>query len=221
MQVEQLQEEENVQIAVGVEAEVEAPQITTRIPPLLGDDWTSADELENALLSKEQREQRRLAKRPSIDHLPLGVGELPNGEKVALFDIGDRIVVERQLLWSLDTWLDTRVYTVKDIDDVTGVVRCLDEEMNHHAFVGFKHPGQSFRLAPKKGNPFTQGAVREAQRAARQIAAASTADAQPEGEKKRRGRPKGTKNRPRSEIKAEKEARKAERAEKKAKRKKN
>lgn len=186
---------------------------------LLDGDWSSADELENALLSKEQREQKRLARRPSIDHLVDGVGTTPSGERVALFDVGDRIVVERNLLWSLGTWLDTRVYIVKEIDDESGVVRCADEEMQHHAVVGFKHPGQTFKLAPEKGNPFTQGAVREALKVAKAAEKANSGEALPNGEKKRRGRPKGTKNRPREEIKAEKQARKAERAEKKAKRK--
>lgn len=191
-------------------------------PPNLSDDlWASSEEMESALLSKEQRELRRLAKRPSIDHLVDGVGVLSTGDKVALFDVGDRIVVERNLTWSLSTWLDTRVYTVKAIDDETGVVRCIDEEMQHHAFVGFKHPGQTFKLAPKKGNPFTQGAVREALKAAKaaQLVEEKGSAGPTQGEKKGRGRPKGSKNRAREEIKAEKEARKAERAEKRARRK--
>lgn len=205
------------ELLVSGECVVESPALPIALPQ--DGPWESLEEMESALLSKEQREQRRLARRPSIDHLADAVGTLPNGDKIALFDVGDRIVVERNLLWSLNTWLDTRVYLVREIDDETGVVKCTDEEMQHHATVGFKHPGQLFKLCPSKGNPFTQGAVRAAQKAAKEAASATPGDPSKPEEKRRRGRPKGAKNRPRDEIKAEKEARKADRAEKRARRK--
>lgn len=164
-------------------------------------------------LTPEQRELRRLANRPSIDHLPDAVSVLPNGDKVPLFDVNSRIVVERYLSWAPQRWLDTRVYTVLSIDDETGAVKCLDEECNYYATVGFKHLGQNFKLAPKRGNPFNAPKIRrEAERAERSAAL-------PPGTPKRRGRPKGSANRPKEQIKAEKEAKKAERRMKKEKRK--
>lgn len=164
-------------------------------------------------LTPEQRELRRLANRPSIDHLPEGVAVMPNGDRVPLFNVNDRIVVERYLSWAPQRWLDTRTYIVRSIDDETGAVRCLDEECNYFATVGFKHPGQNFKLAPKRGNPFNAPKLR------REAEKAEKASQLPPGTPKRRGRPKGSANRPKEEIKAEKEARKAERRLRKEKRK--
>lgn len=163
-------------------------------------------------LSPEQREEKRLANRPAIDHLPDGIALSADGTKVPLFDVGDRIVVERFLSWAPTRWLDTRVYLVRSIDDETGEVRCLDEECNHFAMLGFKHPGQNFKIAPKRGNPFNAPKVRrEAERAAKEAAQPSTGP-------KKRGRPKGSTNRPKEQIKAEKAAKKEERRQKKARR---
>ena len=96
----------------------------------------------------------RADRRPDIAHLADGVvcGTDTGGIPIPLFDVGSRIVVERTIN---GRWLDTRVYRVKSIDDDTGIVRCWDEECNHHAVVGFKHDGQTFKLAPERGNPFT------------------------------------------------------------------
>jgi predicted phosphatase len=52
-----------------------------------------------------------------------------------------------------ELWLDTRVYEVREIDDVTGAVKCFDEELKRLAVVGFKHPDMVFKLVPKHGNP--------------------------------------------------------------------
>lgn len=152
-------------------------------------------------LSPEQRAAKREAKKPNISHLTDAVGELPDGNKIALFDVGDRIIVQRNLAWALDQWLDTKAYVVRSIDDDTGIVKCQDDEMGHHAVVGFKHPGQVFKFAPKKGNPFKAPKVEKA----------PVVELAP-GEKKKRGRPKGTKNRSKDLIKAEKAAKKEGRA---------
>jgi len=159
------------------------------------------EEFKSAGLSPEQRAARREAKRPNINHLTDAVAELPNGDRVALFDVGDRIIVQRNLTWALDQWLDTRVYVVKSINDDTGAVHCQDDEMGHYACVGFKTPGQLFKFAPKKGNPFKAPKVEK-----------PVQPDLPPGEKKRRGRPKGSKNRSKEVIKQERQARKEGRA---------
>lgn len=186
-------------------AEAEPAGCETETQPPTSDE---DEEMAGAGLTPEQRNARRLARKPSIDHLPPGVASVPGAldpatglmkaELFALFDVGDRIVVERYISWALDQWLDTKVYRVTSIDDETGHVRCIDEEYNHHATVGFKHPGQTFKLAPKKGNPFTAPKVKNA--------GAERSD--PSGQPKKRGRPKGSKNRPKDVIKQERQAKK-------------
>lgn len=160
------------------------------------------EDMTSASLSNEQRESKRLARKPTIDHLPDAIVTDASGALIPLFDVGDRIVVERYLLWYPFSWLDTKVYTVRQIDDDTGVVRCRDEEYAQQAFVGFKHAGQTFKLAPKRGNPFNVAKMKKSGVERSDLNA-------PAGEKKRRGRPKGSKNRPKEEIKAEREERRA------------
>ena len=194
-------------------ADLEYREKQTPVPAASEDeDYTAAS------LTHEQRKLRRLAKRPNIDHLPPGVRRVlgPKDPEtglcseivVPMFDVGEKIVVERVLSWSLDEWLDTRVYQVRSIDDETGVVKCLDLEANHHATVGFKHPGQTFKLCPQKGDPFAAPKVKNAG------AGSAVVNGQAPGEKKRRGRPKGSKNRSKEEINAEK----AQKREKKGRR---
>lgn len=163
----------------------------------------------------EQREQRRLSRKPRIDHLPDGVALLDDGTVLPLFDVGSRIVAERHtaLLPGMP-WLDTRVYRVRSIDDETGTVSCDDEELRHHAAIGFKHPLTRIKLAPDRGNPFR--APRRPNAGAGQRS--PDRQAEPAGDKKRRGRPKGSKNRDKATIDAEKQQRKAERQQKKGRR---
>jgi hypothetical protein len=179
-------------------------QETETQPPTADED----EDLAGAGLTPEQRNARRLARKPSIDHLPPGVRWILGPKdpatglcselQVPMFDVDDRIVVERYISWALDQWLDTKVYRVTSIDDETGHVRCIDEEYNHHATVGFKHPGQTFKLAPKKGNPFTAIKVKNT----------GVERSDPSGQPKKRGRPKGSKNRPKDVIKQERQAKK-------------
>lgn len=156
-----------------------------------------AEEAASYGLSPEQREQKRLSRKPRIDHLKDGTVMLDDGTVLPLFEVGDRIVAERHISFLQGhPWLDTRTYVVRDINDETGEVHCTDEEMRHYACVGFKHPFTRIKLAPKKGNPFLVPKVEKPK-------AAPQADGT-----KRRGRPKGSKNRPKEIIEAEKKARK-------------
>ena len=116
------------------------------------------DEEAAAFLSPNQAEILRLMNKPKIDHLIDAVYVNPEtGERVPLFEPGDRVVVERhtELLPGFP-WLDTRVFTVISFTDdtVRGVVRCLDEELVHYAHLGYKTNLQTWKFAPKKGNPF-------------------------------------------------------------------
>ena len=190
----------NVQEPVPVEPVEEAePDLDYREKPISDEADECGEDPETSSLTPEQREQRRLSRKPRIDHLMDGTAVLPDGTILPLFDVGDRIVAERHISFLTGTpWLDTRVYVVRSIDDEKGAVHCMDEEMQHYACVGFKTPTTRIKLANKKGNPF---------------AVPKVAKVQPvlaPGEKKRRGRPKGSKNRPKEIIEAEKKARKEE-----------
>lgn len=161
-----------------------------------GTDDEDKEAYESGGLTPEQREKRRLQKKPPIDHLKDGTATLDDGSILPLFDVGDRIVAERHISFLAGApWLDTRVYVVREINDETGEVHCTDEEMRHYACVGFKHPFTRIKLAPKKGNPFLVPKVKKEQ------------PVRAPGDKKR-GRPKGSKNRPKEVIEAERRAKK-------------
>jgi hypothetical protein len=150
---------------------------------------------------------KREARRPRIDHLQNGTVVSDTGEVLPLFDVGDRILVERHTeLLHGHPWLDTRIYVVQAIDDENGTVKCLDEEAGHRAYVGFKHPFTRIKLIKVGENPFSVAS----QKKAKQLV--------PDGQKKRRGRPKGSKNRSKEEIQADKKAKQEIRAAKASRR---
>ena len=154
-------------------------------------------------LSHEQRFARWQAKRPNIDHLPTGIAVDPSdGSCVPLFDVGDRIVVDRRTTLLRGTpWLETIVGKVRSIDDDSGLVTMWDEEGDARnppcKYVNFKDALHIFKLAPAKGDPFVPPPPPKQPKPQKQP-----------GEK-HRGRPKGSKNRPKDVIQAEREARKA------------
>lgn len=151
---------------------------------------------EDAFVAPEVRESVRLSRKPGIDHLPDGAAfsdEL--GCMVPLFDTGDRIIAERRIgALKGSPWLDTRIYIVKSIDDEKGLVHCQDEEQRHYACVGFKDPFTRIKLVPKRGNPF------KAPKDGKPLQMTPVV----QGEKKRRGRPKGSLNRAKDVIRQEK-----------------
>ena len=155
------------------------------------------------LLSHEARWARWQAKRPNIDHLPTAIAVDPSdGSCVPLFDVGDRIVVDRRTTLLAGTpWLETIVGKVRSIDDDTGLVTMWDEDSDPRnppcRYVNYKDALHVFKLAPARGNPFEPPAPPKKEKPQRQ-----------KGDK-RRGRPKGSKNRPKDVIQAEREARKA------------
>ena len=197
------------------------------------------DELEifSGSLQPDQREKQRLEKKPNVDHFELGIAyDEVSGVYTPLFEPGSKIVAERYAsCLPGNPWLDTRVYTVLSVDDPEpGVVHCFEDEVKHHAFLGYSHPHTVIRLwtPPERGkNPFKATTATAAQLRQRQHSAPTppqdissgdilvtpgqTAESAPNsdvGAQKRRGRKPGTKNRSRAEIiadKAEKEARRA------------
>ncbi len=192
-----------------------------------------AQALADGLLSDEARYARWQARRPPTSHLKHGLVWPPgHSGAVPLFDVGDRIVVEQRASF-LDPrpdplcpdrtvrhpWLRTMVGRVTEIDDDTGLVRCIDEASDQRwprEFVASMSSGLcAFFLPPRSGNPFDVSAVINAQRAAER-AAREAADqaARAAGTKRGRGRPPGAKNRPKDVIVAERKAIKDARAEK-------
>lgn len=191
--------------AVRTEPEVEVPE---------GDGLDA----EEAQLSDDARRARWQSRRPRILHLKEGVAKvlsdpdekgLRHMEAVPLFDVGDRVVVDRctRLLrpWTnaegvqVWPWLETIVGKVRSIDDETGLVTILSEEGDPRnppvRYTNYKDDLHDFRLAPARGNPFAAPAVKPVK------------PPPAPGEVRRgRGRPKGSKNRPKEEIRAEREA---------------
>lgn len=189
-------------------------------PPSDAEEKAVAEEFALAGLTPEQREQKRLSNKPSIDHLPDGVAALDDGSVLPLFDVGERIVAERHTdLLGGAPWLDTRVYIVKSINDETGELLCYDEELQHFAYIGFRNPLTRIKLAPKHGDPFKVPKQQEKQQEDPVAVAGEPAASPVPGDKKKKGRPKGSKNRPKEVIEAEKKAKKAEKAAKKAEKK--
>ena len=173
---------------MGAEVKVEEPNVATQATARSTYD-EDAEALAEQQLGREERERRRLARKPDISHLKPGVAEV-GGELIPLFDVGSRIVVERTAgLLRSRPWLDTRVYIVRMIDDDKGIVGAWDEEWphgTHNCFLSFKDGFHDIRLAPKAGNPFVPRKERPK----------ATEAADPTAPKRKRGRPKGSKNRP-------------------------
>lgn len=182
---------------------------------------------EEGSLTPEQKEQKRVAGKQDISHLEPGVQREPRGMSDydlprPLFEVGSRVVGERySSSLAGNPWLDTRVYVVKKIDDVTGDVTCLDEELRHSAFLNYKRPDHCvIKLAPKRGNPFRKPSAFE-KKVAAEVAKEnddsghtsapknSAPSGQPTLAKRGRGRPPGSKNRPKDVVRAEKKAKAA------------
>jgi len=148
--------------------------------------------------------------KPDISRLPDAVLE---GKPI--FARGDRIVIERYNgILGGNPYLDTKTYLVNSVDLETGRVTLFDETLLQHATDNWKGGlarGQLYKFAHglnvstkrKRGRP-------------RKNPVAPPAAAAPPGEKKKRGRPKGSKNRPREEVKADRVASAAARAAKKS-----
>jgi len=162
--------------------------------------------------------------RPDISHLDLAVDVDDAGNVTFIPEVGQKVVIERVTsLLPTRTWLDTSVYTVKDIDPETGALTLYSEELGQWGYSNFMEGllmGYSFRLPPKRG-PVIPRRTRLKKAVREELRTLEVPERTP-GVKKGRGRPKGSKNRPRAVVKAEKVAladlRRAKRAAKKARR---
>ena len=187
------------------------------VPPPGTPDEVDDGSIQDLGLSPEQAEAKRLARKPDTSHLEPALHQDPVLGPVPLFNVGDRIVVERHTsLLRGRPWLDTRVLTVLSIDDVTGYVRCRDPEAQQACLIGFLSDTTKVFLCAPAGDPFSNTAKKAAKRAqesaARNAGAGETVATTDADGKKRRGRPKGSKNRPRDVVLAEKKQRQEERA---------
>lgn len=173
-------------------------------------------DLADALLAPEAREKVRLERKPKIDHLQDGtIQDADDGSVLPLFNVGDRIVVERHvsLEGQANIWLDTEIYEVIEINDVTQVAKAQHEELRRISHIGFGPQHAKFckiKLAPKRGNPFNavQVAIAKKKEVAGDV-----------GKVKKRGRKPGTKNRPKDVVKAEQEQKREAKKQKKIARK--
>jgi len=115
------------------------------------------DSANDFIFSDDERERQRVARRPNVDHLDLATSGAKFA-RVALFDVGQRVVVERMstLMGGNELrWLDTKVYHVKSLDREIGAVKATEEDTDHWSNLNFMSEKQVFRIAPPwPKNPF-------------------------------------------------------------------
>jgi hypothetical protein len=129
--------------------DVEKP-ITPASLAMPGDDDPDDPSYE-CLLGPEETERLRIAKRPDVSRLKPGTA-IVDGDVLPLFTVGEDIIVERMSsILDGHPWLDTRSYNVREIDDETGAVKCLDNEGKFSANVSFKSEYQHVYLPRRRG----------------------------------------------------------------------
>ena len=163
------------------------------------------------LLDPETAHKAREARRPNIDWLEDAVA-IVDGEPVPLFEVGDRLVIERRAGEVLRgaPWLDTQTYQVMSINDETGDLHLWNKELCQHGWGNYitgPSRGDVYKLAPNTKSAFSK----KKRGRPKKHPEKPVSDPLPDGEKKRRGRPKGSKNRSKDVIKEEKDARYASR----------
>lgn len=156
---------------------------------------------------------RKPEAKPDISRLPDAI----EGGKL-LLKPGERIVIERRVPFLAGCpYLDTRTYLINSIDEAKGVLRLWDEAFQQWAMDNYvKGPsyGQVYKMA--LGRSVTTKKKRGRPRK-NPVEAPKPVELGPDGKpvKKKRGRPKGSKNRPKDEIREEKVAKAAKRSMKK------
>lgn len=173
------------------------------------------------VMSNAAKEAARTANRPNIDSLPDAVVRDEDGKLVFLARPGEKVVIERfASVLPGRPWLDTKIYVVDRIDEVTGDVGLWDQELHRAAgtnYVKGLDAGYRFKLATKSTR--IEGRKRGRPRKDKGVEAAPpppVLDANGQPVKKKRGRPAGVKNRSKDEIAADKAAKADLRAAKKA-----
>jgi len=126
------------------------------------EDGSPIDEAQhlNEAAALEQREAKRLASRPVIDHLADAVVAGPDGRLTFLPKVGDRVVIERvSTLTKSKQWLDTRVWVVNGVDPKSGRVDLWCDDLNQNGVTNFivaTQAGGRFKLVPQKGPIFAR-----------------------------------------------------------------
>jgi hypothetical protein len=148
--------------------------------------------------------------KPEIGHLPDAIVD-----GYPAFGVGDKIIIERRsVVLAGKPYIDTKSYRVISVDMAGGNVHLYDGDLDQFAMTNWRTgllAGFIFKFAngkavvtkrkrgrPRK-NPTPEALPSRASEGLNQSA--------PAGEKKGRGRPKGTKNRSKEEIQAEKQER--------------
>lgn len=168
---------------------------------------------------QEAKERARLASRPNLDGLPDAVVRDDMGRMVLLTRPGERLIVERfATILPGRPWLDTKVYTVSSIDEVSGVVHLWDDALQRQAMTNYIDAikqGYRLKLTARGMNISSQRKRGRPKKI--KLQPTQQAEPQQEGEKRGRGRPKGAKNRTVEVRQAEKRAKMDARAVKRAK----
>lgn len=146
---------------------------------------------------------RRLVRKPYIDHLPDAIVTIDDGTPVLVPLPGELVVIERMAtIIPGSPWLDTKLYKIVSVDEETGVVKLWSSEDCAFGFTNYirawEDKSQRFKLPPEKGS--WEGSPEQHAKAI--VEAAKPAP--PDGKKRGRGRPPGSKNRSKDLINAEK-----------------
>lgn len=175
------------------------------------------------LTAAEAKEQARVASKPVIDHLPDAVGTDELGNTVFLGKTGDKVIIERvATVLNHKPWLDTKTYIVTSVDPASGELRLMDTDFHRDAISNFItgiQRGYRFKLPTRKDMVIGKRKRGRPKKNPTDIpTAAPPVMLDPNGQpiKKKRGRPKGSKNRDKETIRAEKKAKLQERKHKRA-----
>lgn len=191
--------------------EPKAPKLTIALPPLVEPERPAHDGVDPSDSADDIRSfiagPKKPVNKPDISGLPDGVVD---GRPI--FCKGDKIVIERRVgMFPDHPYLDTRAYHVNSVDMVTGRMELFDETLMQHArdnwIEGLKI-GQVYKLTT---NVRADVGKRKRGRPRKNPAAPAVAPAVP-GEKKKRGRPAGSKNRSKDVIAEERRVKKAAKA---------
>lgn len=160
------------------------------------------EDMSIALLTPEERESRRTANRPDVSWLRDAIVDNKFIPKK-----NDYLVVERRLILNDDNaWLDTKTYRLLKDPTIDGNVHMFDCIKKQHAQLnwieGLKY-GFVFKLPPPGRNPETlfesDGRRKRKRKFVNAVAKPQpipTFDEQGNVVKRKRGRPKGSKNKP-------------------------
>lgn len=160
---------------------------------------------------EEEFIETKVTNKPIIDHLPNAIGVDNFGCPVLLANPGDKIIIERYAsILPSRPWLDTKTYTITNINAGTGVILLWDDDLHRYAgsnFIDGPKRGYRFKLLTNKNMRIGQkkrGRPRKNPTEVPVVATNVALDTNGLPIKKKRGRPPGSKNRPSAEIRVEK-----------------